>query len=163
MNSKIEAAKKLAKFAHRGQTTKAGHNYYWHHIVPVMQIADERNGWSASIMRAEDVLVAAILHDTIEDTFVTKEYLEEYFGSFVAEVVDAVSRREVKMLDGTELSRESYADFIERIASMEGSIGDVAREVKIADLIHHLQDTSAISDSLVERYTKAAIRLGFVK
>lgn len=161
MNSKIEAAKKLAKFAHRGQTTKAHQDYYQHHILPVAEIADSRLDWSSK--HAEDTIVAAILHDTIEDTFVTKAYLEEYFGEFVAKVVDTVSRREVELFGEETPKKETYADFIARIDSMGGSVGDVARAVKIADIIHHLQDTRSISDSLVERYTKAAIQLGFVK
>jgi len=138
----------LAQFAHRGQTTKSGEDYYTGHLVPVMHIVRQRGGGPTEQM-------IALLHDSIEDTFVTREYLDHFFGSTIATAVNTVSRIEF----------ETYAAFIDRIiaAAAINEVGRMALNVKTADIIHHLQDTAHISESMIERYTKAAIKIGFIR
>jgi (p)ppGpp synthase/HD superfamily hydrolase len=76
----------------------------------------------------EELLIAAILHDTVEDTPVTLDQIEQEFGKNVRDIVDSVSRRIES--DG---SKEFYRDFIYRAKQDEG--GEI---VKKADLLHNL-------------------------
>jgi (p)ppGpp synthase/HD superfamily hydrolase len=81
-----------------------------------------------------ELMIAAVLHDTIEDTFVTLDVIEEMFGKNVRDLVDGVSRRVSP--DGT---KESYRDFIYRAKQIPGS-----RLIKIADLNHNYGRSSKI-------------------
>ena len=74
--------------------------------------------------RGKKAKIVALLHDTIEDTFVTADYLKEYgFSNDVIEAVLALSRQE----------NETYAQFI-----MRASKNEIAKEVKISDLEDNL-------------------------
>ena len=139
----------LARFAHKGQTTKSGADYYEGHLMPVMKIVRARgNGSTAQAV--------ALLHDAVEDTFVTEDYLRHFFDDVITDAVMLLTR-EPKEKPG----RETYAEFIGRIIKNRDSYaGSIAFEVKTADIIDHLRDTSAIGPDLEGRYIKAAIRMG---
>lgn len=104
----LEKAEKLAREAHKGQRDKAGQDYIGHPIRVSGQC------------KSKKAKIAALLHDTIEDTFVTADYLKECgFDNDVVNAVLALSR-------GAD---ETYAQFI-----LRASKNKIAREVKIADL-----------------------------
>lgn len=96
--------------------------------------------------RYESVILG-YLHDVVEDTHVTLLDIDVMFGEPTAVGVDALTHR-----DG-----ETYADYIERIATS----GDpFAIEAKLADLADHLEhNPEKIPPSLVDRYKKAQTRL----
>ena len=104
----LEDAIAIAAAAHRGQRDKAGAPYLLHPLRMMLAL------------RSESAMMAAVLHDVVEDTEWTLEGLRE--AGVPAEVVAAVeclTRRE----------GESYDAFIERVRA-----NPVARAVKIADL-----------------------------
>ncbi|MBR4803804.1 MAG: hypothetical protein IK032_04120 [Bacteroidales bacterium] len=104
----IEKAERIARKAHAGQTDKAGEDYISHPLRVSARCTSPK------------AKIVALLHDTVEDTYVTPEYLKEQgFDNEVVEGVLSVTRNE----------GESYAQFVERAA--ENPIG---KEVKIADL-----------------------------
>ena len=70
--------------AHRGQFRKGSHLPYIVHPLGVGKILIEADC-------EDDVVVAGILHDTIEDTFVTVEDITINFGPHIAGIVDAIS------------------------------------------------------------------------
>ena len=80
----LEDAIKFAADAHAGVKRKGKNRAYILHPLEAMIIA-------ASLTEDEEVLAAAVLHDTVEDTAVTKEQLEQTFGSRVANLVAAES------------------------------------------------------------------------
>ena len=108
----LEKADEFACEVHNGQTDKSGKDYIGH----PRRVSERCRGKKAKIV--------ALLHDTIEDTFVTADYLKEYgFSNDVIEAVLALSRQE----------NETYAQFI-----MRASKNEIAKEVKIADLEDNL-------------------------
>lgn len=124
----------IAVRAHQGQTDRAGMPYILH---PVRV---------ASRCRSLDEKTVALLHDTIEDTDITAEYLaSEGFPPYIVEAVLSVSR----------IPDESYDDFVLR--SMANPIG---REVKIHDLednmdITRLQEVTPKDIGRLNKYLKA--------
>lgn len=127
----LERAIQIALAAHSDQADKAGEPYILHplRVMLSMQTADER--------------VVAILHDVIEDSPITADYLLE--AGFTPRKVDAI-----KAL--TRVGAESYDAFIERVAT-----NSLAVNVKLADIADNMSEARAASrpDRLTERYRKA--------
>ena len=81
---RIRSAYEMAKAAHAGQKRKDGSPYVTH-CVAAADIA-------ADMGLDEDSIVAALLHDVIEDTSLTHEDIARQFGSSVADIVEGVSK-----------------------------------------------------------------------
>lgn len=114
-NELLEKALMIATKAHAGQTDKAGVAYIFHPIrVSCRCLTDEEK-------------IVALLHDTIEDTDVTADYLLS--EGFPRNVVDAI-------LSVTRNEDESYGDFIRRCR-----MNPIGRQVKL----HDLEDNMDIS------------------
>jgi (p)ppGpp synthase/HD superfamily hydrolase len=104
----VEDAVSIAARAHRGQKDKAGAPYLLHPLRMMLR------------MDTEAAMMAAVLHDVVEDTEWTLERLREAgFSEEVLEAVDCLTHRE----------GESYEEFVERVRT-----NLIARQVKIADL-----------------------------
>ena len=85
--------------------------------------------------------IVAVLHDVIEDTYLTLEWLQKFgFDSEVIEAVDAISRRE----------DETHADYIARVSE-----NDIATSVKLADTLDNIFDSDWAPASLLKRYFKS--------
>ena len=104
----LEDAISIAAEAHRGQRDKAGAVYLLHPLRLMLR------------MDSEAAMMAAVLHDVVEDSDWTLERLRE--GGFPEEVVEAVACL-------THREGESYEEFVERLRD-----NALARRVKIADL-----------------------------
>jgi (p)ppGpp synthase/HD superfamily hydrolase len=124
----------LATAAHTGQADKAGEPYIGH----VLRVAD-------NFRYGTDLYVAALLHDVVEDTDVTLQYVRSAFGDAVADLVDAETRRNDQ--------GETYMDYIARVKAS----GDDAVALKLADLADNMdpERSTGRSDSLMKRYEKA--------
>lgn len=111
----LEKALAIATKAHAGQTDKAGAAYIFHPIrVSCRCFTDEEK-------------IVALLHDTIEDTNVTADYLLS--EGFPRNIVDSI-------LSVTRNENESYEDFIKRC-----HLNPIGRQVKL----HDLEDNMDIS------------------
>ena len=110
----INKAIDLAYSAHQGQKDKAGRPYFAHPFTVAMK------------MDTEAEICTALLHDVVEDTCITAEYLRENFTPEIAEAVDILTHR-----DG-----ESYDDYILKIKA-----NPLARKVKLADIEHNMDET----------------------
>lgn len=109
--TRMALARALAAYAHFGQTDKAGNPYLSHPLA----VADGVEG--------EDAKIAALLHDTVEDTFVTVETIRNLFGDAVADAVEALTHRE----------DEDYFTYVRRAGK-----NPIARQVKLSDLRHNM-------------------------
>ena len=76
----VEDAYRLAYEAHKDQKRKSGEPYIIHPICTAIILAE--------LELDKESIVAGLLHDVVEDTVITKEELEEQFGSDVAGLVD---------------------------------------------------------------------------
>src|SRR5437588_1694216 len=84
---RIQRAYDLANRAHMGVSRRSGEPYIQHPLAVAMLLAD---------MRIDaDGIVAALLHDVVEDTSYTLDDLREQFGNAVANIVDGVTKFDV--------------------------------------------------------------------
>ncbi len=128
MTPLTKQAFKFAYEAHAGQADKEGMPYILH---PVM-VADA--------METEQEVVTALLHDVVEDTFVTLDMLREQ--GFPDVVVEAVQK----------LTRPEGMEYLEYIRGLLDN--PLAVKVKRADLVHNLMPEREIPGKDIERLHK---------
>ena len=83
--SLIKKGLSFAKYYHSSQMRKSGEPYYSHPIIVAEMVADH-------IFR-ENAIIAALLHDTLEDTTLTLDEIEQEFNPRIAEMVDRLTRK----------------------------------------------------------------------
>ena len=82
--AKLREAVHFAAYAHEKQIRKSGEPYITHPITVATVLAE---------LRVDiDTLIAGVLHDTIEDTFVTREDIAKHFNVDVANLVEALTK-----------------------------------------------------------------------
>jgi (p)ppGpp synthase/HD superfamily hydrolase len=134
----IERAVEIAAQAHRGQRDKSGKPYLLHPLRLMLRMEDETE------------MIAAILHDVVEDSPWTIEELRaEGFSALALEAVDCLTHREP----------ESYEVYVKRVKS-----NPIARRVKLADLednmnLRRLSKVTNSDLSRLEKYHRAWLAL----
>jgi guanosine-3',5'-bis(diphosphate) 3'-pyrophosphohydrolase len=153
---KVREAYKFADEAHLGQFRASGEPYITHPIAVAGLCAD----WKLDVQ----AIMAALMHDTIEDRGVTKPQLIEKFGAPTAELVDGLTK-----LDKLQFStrEESQAEsFRKMLLAMSRDVRVIL--IKLADRLHNMRTMSAvmlskrhrIAAETLEIYAPIAHRLG---
>jgi (p)ppGpp synthase/HD superfamily hydrolase len=127
MSPRLDAALRYAAACHQGQTRRGGDVPYFEHAVAVGWILD-RAGFD------EEVVIAGLLHDVVEDTHATLADVEQRFGAVVAGLVAHCS--EVKADD-----QGRKRPWIDRKRDHLAALADApveARAVILADKLHNL-------------------------
>jgi len=149
-------AYELAKGAHHGQFRRTGEPYVTHPLAVAQILADYGLD--------RDTLVAALLHDTVEDTDITLEQLRGQFGDTVASLIDGV----------TKLDRIKFATREEaQAATIRKMVIAMAQDVrvlliKLADRLHNVRTLAPlpeekrrrVASETIEVYAPLAHRLG---
>lgn len=142
--------------AHAGQKRKSGEPYLIH-LLEVAKILTRMGMDTSSV-------VAAILHDTIEDTAVTKDEIEREFGAEIAEIIDGVTKLSKLQFSNKEVRQaETYRKMI---LAMSKDIRVIL--VKLADRLHNMrtlqymseEKQNAISQETLDIYAPIAGRMG---
>lgn len=123
----LERALRLAASGHRDQVRKASGIPYIEHPMGVALILD-RAGFD------EEVVIAGLLHDLVEDTDVTLDFVVEQFGDRVAEIVAACTEEK---LDQEGRKRPWIVRKRDHLATM-AKASDPIRAVILADKMHNL-------------------------
>ena len=149
---RIDEAIKLATAAHEGQFRKSGDPYITHPLA-VMKIVE---AWGMD----EDTIIAAILHDTVEDTSVNLQDIKDKFGEQVAFLVDGVTklgnaRSGMRDLD-TYLP--STKDNLLRLLVATGADIRVLI-IKLADRLHNLRTLSALPPEKQKKIAKESLEI----
>jgi len=127
LSPNLERALRWAALAHRGQTRKASETPYVQHVVAVAMILD-RLGF------AEDVVIAGLLHDVVEDTNKSIVEVRAEFGDRIADVVAACSEHK---LDGEGRKRPWIDRKRDHLEALAGAPVE-ALAVVLADKLHNL-------------------------
>ena len=117
-----------AKKYHGYQKRKSGEAYYTHPLEVAYMISDYK--------LKTDVIVASILHDTVEDTEVTVEMIQGTFGQRIAQMVDRLTRDRP---DGSKLSVEHIINNAYHLKDKEVLI------IKLFDRFHNIQTLNNMS------------------
>lgn len=152
----VQAAYVLARDAHDGQTRSSGDPYITHPVAVAGILADMHLDY--------ETLMAALLHDVIEDTHYSKEDLALAFGDVVAELVEGVSK-----LDKLQFSSKQEAqaeNFRKMLMAMVKDIRVIL--IKLADRTHNMRTLGSlrpdkrrrIALETLEIYAPLAHRLG---
>lgn len=146
----------VARDAHEGQMRSSGEPYITHPVAVAHNLA--------KMHLDHETLMAALLHDVIEDTPVTKDELAELFGHTVAELVEGVSKLDKLKFDNKE---EMQAEnFRKMVLAMTQDIRVIL--IKLADRTHNMRTLDAlrpdkrrrIARETLEIYAPIANRLG---
>ena len=155
--SDIKRIRKGANFAilaHEGQKRASGEDYV-NHTFAVAAIVHEL-GLDA------DVVIAALLHDTVEDTPVTLEQLRKEFGDDVANMVDGVTKMEV-IQEFTELphGRHKQIAKAESLRKMMLAMVDDVRVVlvKLCDRLHNMRTLGAVKEEKQKRVASETLEI----
>jgi (p)ppGpp synthase/HD superfamily hydrolase len=125
--------------AHAGQMDRSGEEYWKHPVAVATTVASLFNG-------TEDEQLAALLHDTLEDTDVSVQDLQQMgFSSGTIDIVRWVTR---------DKSAGTYIEWIQEIAE-RGPTG--ALKVKLADNMSNMRE--GVTPSLAKRYERSMVIL----
>ena len=150
----IERAFRVAESAHQGQLRKSGEEYITHPVA-VTQIL-------AELGLNETTLIAALLHDTVEDTPYSLEQLRAEFGEEIANLVDGVTKLD-KLTYGPTAEAETVRKMV---IAMSRDIRVLV--IKLADRLHNARTWGFVSSESANRkaretldiYAPLAHRLG---
>jgi guanosine-3',5'-bis(diphosphate) 3'-pyrophosphohydrolase len=142
--------------AHHGQQRKSGEPYIYHPIAVARILAEMRIDYKC--------LMAALLHDVIEDTATAKEQLAAAFDAEIAELVDGVSK--LTQIDFKSRAEAQAASFRKMLLAMTKDIRVIL--IKLADRVHNMRTLGVMSPEKCRRvsletleiYAPIANRLG---
>ena len=155
---RIRRAYEFAARAHAGQRRKNGDPYVTHVIAAEITV---------EMGLDEDSIVAALLHDTVEDTPVTHEMIAKQFGTTVADLVEGVTKlTRVQLVSKEEAQMESLRKML---MAMSKDIRVIL--IKMADRLHNMRTMQFQSEEkqrsksleTMEIYAPIAHRLGIQK
>ncbi len=153
---RLRHAYRIAEQAHSGQFRSSGEPYITHPVAVALICAS----WQLDA----DALIAALLHDTLEDTDVSRAELSRFFGQTVADMVDGLSKLD-KMEFGNRETAQAES-FRKMLLAMARDVRVIL--VKLADRLHNMRTLEAVSrhrqvriaNETLEIYAPIANRLG---
>lgn len=152
----ITKAYNYALIHHGDQKRKSGEPYIIHPVQVAYTLAD---------MELDDpTICAALLHDVVEDTDVTREEIQKEFGNEIAEMVDGVTK--LGKLKYTSLKEQQVEDYRKMFLAMGKDIRVIL--IKLSDRLHNMRTLKyltrdrqiAIAQETMDLYAPLANRLG---
>ncbi|SLM89333.1 GTP pyrophosphokinaseppGpp synthetase I [Brachybacterium nesterenkovii] len=141
----LERAYRVAEACHRGQFRKSGDPYITHPVSVATILAE--------LGSPKEVLAAALLHDTVEDTDYSLERLRSEFGEEIALLVDGVTK-----LDKIQFGEAAQAETVRKmIVAMSRDIRVLL--IKLADRLHNARTWKYVSASSAERKAKETLEI----
>jgi guanosine-3',5'-bis(diphosphate) 3'-pyrophosphohydrolase len=155
-SNQVNRAYFFAEQAHYGQRRRSGEAYVTHPLAVAGILADMHMDHQS--------LIAAMLHDVIEDTGIEKSAIGEQFGPTVAELVDGVSK--LTQMEFQSLEEKQAENFQKMALAMAQDIRVIL--VKLADRLHNMRTLGVLKSAKARRiaretldiYAPIAMRLG---
>jgi GTP pyrophosphokinase len=142
---RLKTAYRFSDQAHLGQYRQSGEPYVSHPLA----VAELCTEWRLDVQ----ALMAALLHDTVEDTTATSEEIRERFGPEVAELVDGLSK-----LDAVEFRNREEAqaeNFRKMLLAMARDVRVIL--IKIADRLHNMRTLEGVAAEKRRRIAKETL------
>ncbi len=150
---------RFAKAAHEGQLRKSGEPFFTHALTVATILADLRLD--------ADTLIAAMVHDVVEDTSYELEDVRQRFGKDVAHMVDGVTKiSSIRMVNKDARKAETYRKLVLAIAQDPRTV-----LIKLADRLHNMRTLTYlaadrqqdIAQETMDVYIPLANRFGIAK
>ncbi len=153
---RVTAAHEFSVSAHEGQKRQSGEAYVLHPVAVASILAD--------MHLDHQTIIAALLHDVIEDTLTAKEQLQKQFGPEIAALVDGVSK--LDQLSFTSRAEAQAESFRKMMLAMVEDIRVIL--LKLADRLHNMRTLDSlppekrrrIAQETLDVYAPIANRLG---
>jgi guanosine-3',5'-bis(diphosphate) 3'-pyrophosphohydrolase len=143
--SQIEDAYEVARAAHSGQYRQSGEPYITHPLAVAKILAE----WHLD----PQALMAALLHDVVEDTPTTKTEISKRFGKAVAELVDGVSK--IERIEFATLQHAQAENFRKMLLAMARDVRVIL--IKLADRLHNMRTLDAVPQEKQERIARETL------
>ncbi|WP_442878156.1 RelA/SpoT family protein [Brachybacterium sp. J144] len=141
----VQRAYTVAEQAHRGQMRKSGDPYITHPVSVATILAE--------LGSPADVVAAALLHDTVEDTDYSLDRLREEFGEVIAVMVDGVTK-----LDKVTYGEAAQAETVRKmIVAMSRDVRVLL--IKLADRLHNARTWKYVPAASAERKAKETLEI----
>lgn len=143
----IKAALEYSQQAHEGQYRRSGEPYVTHPIAVAGILAD--------MQLDHQSIMAALLHDVIEDTVATRTELEQRFSATVADLVEGVSK--ISAIKFETHAQAQAENFRKMVLAMSKDIRVVI--VKLADRLHNMRTLSVLKSDKRRRIAKETLEI----
>jgi guanosine-3',5'-bis(diphosphate) 3'-pyrophosphohydrolase len=145
--ARVTAAFEVAERAHRGMLRKSGEPYIIHPVAVTVLLAE---------MRLDaDALIAGLLHDTVEDTDITFEQLEQEFGAPVRRIVEGETK--ISKLAVRVYADEQAENLRQMLLAMIGDVRIIL--VKLADRLHNMRTLASLSPEKQLRISRETLEI----
>ena len=141
----LEAAYHFSESAHQGQFRQSGEPYIAHPLAVASILAQ----WHLD----PQALTAALLHDVVEDTAITKRQIAERFGKPVAELVDGVSK--LDRIEFDTLEKAQAENFRKMLLAMARDVRVML--IKLADRLHNMRTLDAVPPQKRQRIARETL------
>jgi guanosine-3',5'-bis(diphosphate) 3'-pyrophosphohydrolase len=144
---RLAAAFGVAESAHRGMRRNSGEPYITHPVAVTALLAE---------MRLDaDALIAGLLHDTVEDTEVTFEQIEEQFGVTVRRIVEGETK--ISKLAVRVYEDEQAENLRQMLLAMIGDVRIIL--VKLADRLHNMRTLASLAPEKQARISRETLEI----
>ena len=143
----INRAYKFAAYAHKNQKRKSGHDYMTH-PVSIMN-------YLRSMDVDENILIAALLHDVIEDTSISLEDIRELFNSEIAYMVYFLSKDSSNYFKNNDYRRAVYFNKLEAGFCFNYGI----YLIKLVDRLHNISTMEALNTQRQQKTVKETLTI----
>ncbi|MGE5616419.1 MAG: RelA/SpoT family protein, partial [Bacillota bacterium] len=141
----IEEAYQVARAAHSGQYRQSGEPYITHPLAVAKILAE----WHLDAQ----AMMAALLHDVVEDTPTTKTEIAKRFGKPVADLVDGVSK--IDRIEFATLQHAQAENFRKMLLAMARDVRVIL--IKLADRLHNMRTLDAVPLEKQERIARETL------
>ncbi|BCL76319.1 guanosine-3',5'-bis(diphosphate) 3'-pyrophosphohydrolase [Jeongeupia sp. HS-3] len=143
----LARAFKFSEIAHRGQTRQSGEPYISHPLA----VATILTAWHLDAQ----ALAAALMHDVVEDTGVSKLEITEKFGRHVADLVDGMSKLEKLEFQSKEMAQAE--NFRKMLLAMARDLRVIL--IKLADRLHNMRTMDAMRPDKQKRIARETLEI----
>lgn len=158
---KVRKAVEFTKNAHISQRRKSGEPYSIHPVYTALRLA--------KLKIDKDTIIAALLHDVLEDTDVKPQFIKKRFGGIVLSLIESVTKLDKVRINKSwfpfyRMKRIDMTEFERQVETLRKMLIAVAKDVrviliKLSDKIYNLETLEHLKEEKRERIAKEAIEI----